>query len=374
MVVTVTWYVTEVWKSGGSWTRDNPNDASTTLTQPAEVKVWFGKQTEWDILSSAQKASYDLHIIDLVSGNTNPDLVNANELRTGMLEYNAAYSIANNSGYLGTTNIDIDGDPLTPPVPSVALAIDGTSITSSNHALIITLDPITVTSITPAVTYQGGVGHFDPFLPNKLRAPCFTRGTMILTVEGEKPVEALAKGDLVLTADCGPQPVTLVMSSVLTEGQLARQPELRPIRIRAGALGLNSPVQDLLVSPQHRMLVRSKIARHIFGEDEILVAAKQLLCIDGVDIEDAPGGVEYFHIVFDRHQVVFANGAASESLYTGPEGLRGLAAALREEVFKLFPELRSGVFAPVPARLMVTGRMGRKLAWRHAQQGRAFVC
>lgn len=83
--------------------------------------------------------------------------------------------------------------------------------------------------------------------------------------------------------------------------------------------------------------------------------------------------MEYFHVLFDRHQVVFANGAASESLYAGPEGLRSVGAALREEIFKLFPALRAGNFAPVPARLLASGRMGRKLAWRHAQKRRDLV-
>lgn len=367
MAVTVSWYLTDV-------TRPTSQTATWTVTGTStQVDVWFGTQAEWIALPPAQQSLYDLHIIDQTGGNTNPNLVNADELRAAMLTYSSSYSIANNAGYLGTTNLDIDGNSATPAEPSVGLAVDGSSLTASTHALIITLDPITATTLTPTVTYQGGVGHFDPFRPGKLTPPCFTRGTMIRTPDGDRLVETLARGDLVVTADHGPQRIALIMSVIITAQELARQPALRPIRIRAGALGPGLPAQDLRVSPQHRMLVRSKIAQRMFGTPEILVAAKQLLGVEGVAIDDTPQAVEYFHILFDRHEVVFANRAAAESLYTGPEGLKGLGQAALDEIFALFPQLNTGGAPTMPARILVPGRLGRQLARRHAGNHQPFV-
>lgn len=56
----------------------------------------------------------------------------------------------------------------------------------------------------------------------------------------------------------------------------------------------------------------------MFGTDEVLVAAKQLLQLDGIDIATDVERVDYYHILFDRHEVMILNGAETESLYTGP--------------------------------------------------------
>ncbi|SEN58081.1 Hint domain-containing protein [Paracoccus alcaliphilus] len=206
-----------------------------------------------------------------------------------------------------------------------------------------------------------------------MRAPCFTRGTMIATPHGEVAIEDLREGDLVLTKDHGPQPVRWIGSTNVNAMQMALNEKIRPIRIKAGALGDNSPASDLVVSPQHRVLVRSKIAQRMFGTSEILVAARQLLQLDGIDIAGDLAGVEYFHMLFDRHEVVVSNGAETESLFTGPQALKALGRAAQEEIFTIFPELRDAGAVIEAARPMVSGRKGRKLALRHAQAGRALV-
>ena len=73
-----------------------------------------------------------------------------------------------------------------------------------------------------------------------------------------------------------------------------------------------------ITSPQHRVLVRSRIAQKIFGTDEVLVAAKQLCQLDGIDIALDLGAVTYVHFLFDAHQVVFSNGAETESFLPVP--------------------------------------------------------
>ena len=83
--------------------------------------------------------------------------------------------------------------------------------------------------------------------------------------------------------------------------------------------------------------------------------------------------VTYVHFLFDTHQIVLANGAETESLFTGAEALKSVGPAALEEVFTIFPELRAPEHPPVPARELVSGRQGRKLAMRHLQNRKPLV-
>lgn len=200
---------------------------------------------------------------------------------------------------------------------------------------------------------------------------CFARGTMIATASGERPIESLAIGDLVMTKDNGLQAIRWIGATPVTARELDLMPNLRPIRIAAGALGEGLPSADLTVSPQHRILVSSKIAQRMFGADEVLVAAKQLIAIDGIDVVRAEEGVEYFHMLFDRHEIVLSNGAETESLLAGALALDHVGAAARDEILSLFPELANENAAP--ARLLPLGREGRRLAQRQQANEQALV-
>lgn len=202
--------------------------------------------------------------------------------------------------------------------------------------------------------------------------PCFAGGTRIRTRRGEIAVEALRVGDSVLTVDDGYQPIRWIGSRHLSSGDLAMSPQLRPIRIRPGALGAGVPEVDLVVSPQHRVLVQAAVAERMFGEAEVLVAAKHLLALDGVEVAGAMAGVTYWHILFDGHQLVFSAGAVTESLYTGSEALKSVSTAARDEIFALFPQLAAGV-RPSPARPLVPGRQAARLAERISLNGKALV-
>lgn len=164
---------------------------------------------------------------------------------------------------------------------------------------------------------------------------CFAAGTRIATPTGDRRVETLAVGDLVLTADAGPQPIRWVGMALV---DLRDAPQMRPVRIRANALGPRQPLFDLTVSPQHRVMVRSAIARRLFGADEGLVAARQLLALDGVEAANDLDRVLYVHFLFDRHQIIFSNGAPTESLLTGPEALTSVGEIAGAEVLPLFPD------------------------------------
>ncbi|SDD39946.1 Hint domain-containing protein [Paracoccus isoporae] len=195
---------------------------------------------------------------------------------------------------------------------------------------------------------------------------CFAAGTLIATDRGLRPVEQLCEGEMVKTRDNGSQPVRWIGCSRVDAGALSDTPSLLPIRILKGALGKGAPNRDLVVSPQHRVLVRSRIAQRMFGTDEVLVAAKHLLSLDGVEVEQPADGVAYYHIMFDRHEIIYSNGLETESLYAGEEAIRGMDDAAREELFTLFPELREEQ-QPEAARVLTNGRRGRQLAMRHAQ-------
>lgn len=169
--------------------------------------------------------------------------------------------------------------------------------------------------------------------------PCFTRGTQIETPDGLVPVESLAVGDLVSTRDNCHQPIRWIGSVSVSRGQLAADPTLRPIRIRAGAFGPGQPTRTMLLSPQHRLLLSGSQITLLFAESEVLVAAKDLVDDDAVSVIMPPDGITYFHFMFERHEIVFADGLEAESFRPGPQTLPALSDHSRHELFRLFPEL-----------------------------------
>ncbi len=251
--------------------------------------------------------------------------------------------------------------------PSVDTLKDWTCIDGLRGVTILKAKPL------PANIYPSSRISFAPEIFELPIVPCFAAGTMIRTAEGERPVEGIAVGDLVWTRDNGLQPVRWAGRRTLRPVELDAQPNLRPIRIKAGALGAGQPARDLVVSPQHRVLVRSSIAVRMFGASEVLVAAKQLLSLPGIEIDAEARDVTYLHLMFDHHEVLVSNGAETESLYPGPMALAALGEAAAAEIHALFPELRDENAAFPPARTLVPGRLARKLADRHGKNGVALA-
>jgi hypothetical protein len=181
----------------------------------------------------------------------------------------------------------------------------------------------------------------------------------------------LRAGDMIRTRDNGYKAISWIGSRVFLNDRSETLQRISPIRIRAGALGQGLPARDLYLSPQHRVLVRSRIAERMFGQDEVLVAVKHLLALEGVDAVEDFGEVEYFHILFDQHEIVYADGLEAESLFTGAQALKALDADARAEILTIFPELAEMTpeAQPKPARLMPVGRMARQLAARHLKNG-----
>ncbi len=189
--------------------------------------------------------------------------------------------------------------------------------------------------------------------------PCFVAGTLIRTAGGEMPVERLRPGDMVITKDDGAQPLRWIgKRKVRAEGSYA------PIRIAPDTFGNH---RGLLVSPLHRVLIRDSLAELLFAEPEVLVAARDL--VNGNSVTRVEGGmVEYVHILFDRHQVVFSAGLETESFLPGPQFSKSFEKEMVDEICALFPELEPATgkgYSPA-ARRTLKSYEGRLLSRKWA--------
>jgi Ca2+-binding RTX toxin-like protein len=182
------------------------------------------------------------------------------------------------------------------------------------------------------------IGRIDFFNIENI-FPCFTPGTLIATARGDVPVEALVPGDLVLTRDNGLQPLRWVGRRDLSLLDLMADPNLQPVRIEPDALDGAGPDRPMLVSPQHRLLVEGARAELLFGEAEVLVAAKHLLGQAGVSRVLPTDGISYIHILFDQHEIVQSDGIWTESFQPAERMLSAMEAEVRAEVLALFPAL-----------------------------------
>ncbi|MBT8152589.1 Hint domain-containing protein [Epibacterium ulvae] len=159
---------------------------------------------------------------------------------------------------------------------------------------------------------------------------CFTTGSRIRAELGIIPIEHLTLGDRVMTLDHGLQSIRWIgRSTVAAHGALA------PIQFAPGTVGNSRPLR---VSPQHRMLVEGGVLELYLGEAQALIPACHM--VNDRDITRAPGGtVTYYHLMFDCHEMIWAEGALSESFYPGEQGIGALSPAAQREIQTLFPDL-----------------------------------
>ncbi|MDA8585434.1 Hint domain-containing protein [Rhodobacteraceae bacterium] len=187
-------------------------------------------------------------------------------------------------------------------------------------------------------------GVICPALPTRFAegaegVVCFTPGTWLETPKGPRLVEHLVAGDEVVTKDSGAEPILWVGHRNVSGARLYAMPDLRPVCIRQGALGLGRPGGDLFVSPDHRMLVQGQAARALWGEDEVLVAARDLINGRSVTRDSGAKSVTYFHMMLASHHVLVANGVETESFHPAAARLDAIEEEQRQRLFDVMPDL-----------------------------------
>lgn len=299
-------------------------------------------------IADTSDANYDSAVLiagGSVQGNmvAVADTVNVNPNGSNTIDV-LANDIAPGNSTLVITQINgipvIAGQTVTlPSGQQVQLNADGT-ITVVGDGTIETVN------FTYTAAIGGGNGLSSVGIVTLNSIPCFVAGTMILTPDGERAVETLQAGDLVVTKDDGAQPVRWI-----GQRQVEARGALAPIEIRQGTFG---PHRRLLVSPQHRVLVRDSLAELLFGEAEVLVAAKDLVNDRSVRVCEG-GMVDYVHILFDRHQLVSSAGLTTESFLPGPQSTQMFEQEILEEITAIFPEIdpRTGEGYSFAARRML---------------------
>ena len=212
----------------------------------------------------------------------------------------------------GTGNVTITGVTFyVSGGPAVFTPTDGTFLQDATF--------VSSTFVTTSTQVQ--VSTMDPI--------CFAAGTMIATPDGPRAVETLRPGDMVLTLDDGPQPVLFV-----SEQRFVATGRNAPVRICKGALGNE---RDLMVSQQHRMLIDDWRAELFFGQNEVLVAAKHLVNGDTIYVQQGDE-VRYVHLLFAKHQIVWAEGIPSESYFPG-HFLERSHPEQQDEIEHMFPDV-----------------------------------
>lgn len=225
--------------------------------------------------------------------------------------------------------------------------------------------------------------------------PCFAEGTLIDTEAGARRIEDLRVGDRIRVRDGPPEPLVWRGARQLGPSELAADPRLLPIRIRAGAFG---NAQALIVSGQHAIWVPEAAgpeAGQGAGPGTGPGVADRRAQPSGRGQADArpdavPGGgalvrarhlaqsgwggarvmrgtraVSYHHILLPRHRVIRANGVWCESFWPGPFALGGLTRAGRLGVIAAMPELLSALSGAVPVSA-VYGPMAAPLLSRRS--------
>ena len=230
---------------------------------------------------------------------------------------------------------------------------DGSSLKDATFVRTVSYSPTQVTNTRAA----------------SLSPTCFTPGALLTAPDGQRiPVEALRVGDkLSVMTDKGTESraIRWIGKRSYSGREFASNDHLRPIRIMAGALGEGIPERDLVLSRQHRVMTASRIAKRMFGEAEVLLAAHHLTELPGVFADESMTEVTYLHVLFDDHQVITADGCPVESMYAGSEVLKSTAPESVAEILKIFPELANSDAPHKPARQMLAGHKQHKLVSRH---------
>ncbi|MEE9428313.1 MAG: Hint domain-containing protein [Paracoccaceae bacterium] len=177
--------------------------------------------------------------------------------------------------------------------------------------------------------------------------PCYAPGTMISTPAGDRPVEKLRPGDPVLTLDHAVQPVKWIRAG---KHALSDSPEDgKPVLIQSHALGPNTPTHDLIVSPQHRILVGGSGQLERYFQTQFFVPAKALTDLPRIRFMHGKSEITWVHFACADHQIITANGCQSESLLLGKMVVNALPLYEKIQLARIFPPAVPGVPLNGPA-------------------------
>ncbi|MDG1530885.1 MAG: choice-of-anchor L domain-containing protein [Paracoccaceae bacterium] len=230
------------------------------------------------------------------------------------------------------------------PLPNSVTLTTGQIVTINVDGTLTVVSDGDIETVNFVYTMEDTLGNADSAIVTVTQMACFVAGTEVMTPDGPRLIEKLVAGDLVNTRDDGPQPLMWVGRS-----HCKVSPENRPIRIKAGTL---ETTKDLVVSPNHRMLITDVWAELLFADNEVLVKAKDLVNDNSIIYDYSSNEVIYFHLLFSEHQLITTHGAVSESYYPGEMTKDAFDADVEDELFRLFPVLASEEFDyGLPARL-----------------------
>lgn len=192
---------------------------------------------------------------------------------------------------------------------------------------------------------------------------CFAKGTEIETSDGVRAIETLRPGDLIRTIDAGFVPLRWLGRTDVDPSEMAGCANTRPVRVKRDAFGPGQPTKDVVLSPNHRVLISGARAELHFGEPEVLLPVKALM--DGVTIyqETARQGISYFHLLLDGHHIVETSGLLSESLFLGDQSMLAVSLQARQDLTSRLTECElQQLSATMAARPLLRARQARCLA------------
>jgi hypothetical protein len=302
-----------------------------TVTLSVSAPVNPGVQNTIKIgVADVADSSFDTNLL-IAGGSAQSALVaNDDQANIGLNSSKTIDVLDNDSTTGGTMTIThINGNAVS--AGSSVTLTSGQTVTVNADGTLTVLSDADVETAYFTYTVDNGLGQQDTAIVQVDQMPCFVAGTLIDTPDGAVPVEDLRAGDMVLTLDDGPQPLRWVGSKAI-----AAQGNFAPLRIKAGSYGAT---EDVLLSPQHRVLVCNVWAELLFGETEVFVKAKDLVNHKTVRREERNSDVTYVHLLFDDHQILYSHGLLSESYLPGPMMRNIFSDECCAEIYALFPEL-----------------------------------
>ena len=285
-------------------------------------------------VADVSDSSYDTNLL-IAGGSVQSTIVaQDDDINLGFNDTKILDVLANDSSSGGALTVThINGVAMTGGTNSVTLGTGQTVTLNPDSTFTIEGDGDDET-VYFNYSIEDTAGNADTAIVEITQVPCFTSGTWIDTPDGPRLIDDLREGDFVMTRDAGPQPLRWI-----GQRQVAATGSFVPIRLRKGAFGATD---ELLLSPQHRILVVHYWADLMFGEHEVFVKAKDLLSYNNISSATDLTEVTYFHLLFDEHQIVTANGVNCESYLPGAMTAEQFDSGAQDEIIELFPDLRDG--------------------------------